>query len=81
MNLDHHASTITAVAFNQYSKASSERLSGQLDYKRHIELISSSADKNLVSKKLDLDRFDILKTDLELAGSDAENPLFKHGKT
>lgn len=46
MNLEHHASTITSLAFNE-----SEAASG-------IELISSSADKTLVSTRLDSERFD-----------------------
>ncbi len=81
MNLDHHASTITALQFNEFSSQETTRHSGSGEYKKNIELISSSADKNLISKKLDLDRFKIFSNDLQLAGSDAENPLFKHSKT
>ena len=44
MNLDHHSSTITSLAFNDAEGSG-------------IELISSSADKSLVSKRFDNARF------------------------
>ena len=46
-----------------------------------MEIISSSADKNLVSKRLDSKRFKIFSDDLELGGSNLEDCMFKHGKT
>lgn len=47
MNLDYHTSTITSLAFNE-----SEDTDGV-----GISLISSSADKSLVSNRLDNGRF------------------------
>ena len=41
---------------------------GQQDYKKTVELISSSADKNLISKKLDNERFKVYSSDLDSAG-------------
>lgn len=81
MNLDHHSSTITSLAFNEFSTPNELRVSRESEYKSTIELISSSADKHLVSKRLDSERFKIFSNDLESAGSDFENPLFKHAKT
>ena len=57
------------------------RLSGNPNYKKNIELVSSSADRNLISKALDLGRFQIFANDLMTAGEDEENPLFKIAKT
>ena len=68
MNLDHHASTITSLAFNEYSQAENSKMIGQQDYKKTVELISSSADKNLISKKLDNERFKVYSSDLDSAG-------------
>lgn len=56
-SLDHHTSTITALQFNEYSTMEDARLSGSPSYTRHIELISTSADKNLINKKVDLELF------------------------
>ena len=78
MSMDHHASTITSLAFNDYATHSDNTMK---EYKSTVELISSSADKSLISKRLDSERFKIFSEDLELAGSDMENPLFKHAKT
>ena len=80
--LDHHASTITALQFNEYSTAveNKSRLSNP-SYERNIELVTSSADKNLITKNLDLGRFKIFANDLLMAGDDTENPLFKLNKS
>lgn len=78
--LDHHVSTITSLQFNEYSTMD-EIHSGNQTYKKHIELVSSSADKNLISNKLDIDRFQIFANDLNTAGADCDNPLFKLAKT
>ena len=80
--LDHHASTITSLQFNEFSSTVSNksRLSNP-SYERNIELITSSADKNLISKSLDLSRFKIFANDLLMAGDDNENPLFKLAKS
>ena len=43
--------------------------------------MSSSADKNLISKQLDIGRFQIHVNDLLTAGADFDNPLFKLAKT
>ena len=50
-------------------------------YQQNIDLLTSSADKNLISKKLDLERFRIHSNNLEEAGDDFENPLFKLSKS
>jgi len=82
MNLDHHASTITALQFNEYSSTSDARLSSnQPEYRQMIELISSSADKNLACKQLDLERFNIFSNELDTAATEQDRPLFKHVKT
>ena len=83
MNLDHHNSTITALQFNEYGTMDekSRRLSGTPTYDKHVELISSSADRNLISKKLDLARFQVHANDLAMAADDAEKPLFKLANT
>lgn len=39
-------------------------------YQQNIDLLTSSADKNLISKKLDLERFRIHSNNLEEAGDD-----------
>ena len=57
MTLDHHVSTITSLQFNEYSTMDEVRVSGNPTYKKHIDLVSSSADKNLICKQLDYDRF------------------------
>ena len=80
MTLDHHVSTITSLQFNEYSTMD-EIHSGNQTYKKHIELVSSTADKNLISNKLDIDRFQIFSNDLNTAGADCDNPLFKLAKT
>ena len=59
----------------------SGQISGQPTYKRNVELYSSSADRSLISKALDLDRFKIFSNDLVTAGEDQDNPLFKLAKT
>ena len=82
MSLDHHASTITSLHFNEYATVEdSRRQSGNPNYVMNVDLLSSSADKNLVSKNLDLKRFQIFQNDLATAGEDPDNQLFKLGKT
>ena len=44
-------------------------------------MISSSADKNLICKNLDLERFQMFSNDLATAGEDYDNPLFKLSKS
>jgi len=81
MSLDHHASTITSLHFNEYSTMEQSRQSGTPSYNRHVDIISSSADKNLISKNLDLNRFQMFANDLSTADGDDGNQLFKLGKT
>ena len=81
MNLDHHTSTITALQFNEYSTIKEARMSGTPNYERNIELYSSSADKNLISKSVDLARFSLHRCDLPSAGLDMNDPLLKLSKT
>ena len=73
-DLGHHSSTITALHFNEslVSKKGT-RIRPQID------LISGGADRNLVMKRLDLDKVDQCRTPEQLtsAGSDP-NALFKH---
>ena len=73
-DLGHHSSTITALQFNEsvISKKGA-RIRPQID------LISGGADRNLVMKRLDLDKMDQCQTreQLAAAGSDP-NALFKH---
>lgn len=49
MNMDHHSSTITSLVFNE--SHDSQNI-GKSSSGKAIELISSSADKRLISKKL-----------------------------
>lgn len=56
-SLDHHTSTITSLQFNEYAIQDDVRLSGSPNFVRQVELISSSADRNLISKKIDLEKF------------------------
>lgn len=82
MHLEHHVSTITSLQFNEYSTVEElKRSSTTPIYHRQIDLISSSADKNLICKNLDLERFQMFSNDLATAGDDYENPLFKLSKS
>ena len=77
-SLDHHVSTITSLQFNEYSAVEA---SVAASYKRKIELISTSADKNLINKQLDLDLFRDLGSDIAATGENPDAPLFKLAKT
>ena len=77
-SLDHHASTITSLQFNEYSAVEASVAAG---YKRKVELISTSADKNLINKQLDLDLFKDLGSDIAETGENPDAPLFKLVKT
>ena len=79
-SLDHHTSTITALQFNTYSTIDT-RLSGSPNYNKHVELISSSADRNLVNKAVDLETFVRNANNLEHADLSGDNALFKLQKT
>ena len=58
------------------------RLSGAPTYSQHAELISSSADRNLINKRIDLDWLRRHANDeLSLAGQSPENAMFKLAKT
>lgn len=80
--LDHHSSTITALHFNEYSVDVTKSKSNAAQ-QRNVELITGSADRNLITKSLDLDRFDACTGSDELCNADADpqNPLFRLAST